>query len=180
VARGCGIEGLEIGARKLLRAEAAQQLGERSHDVTAEEVLGNIDAMHGAVREIGPGGPITVDMLLRFHGRLMAGSRDKPYAGQLRDRQNWSGGSEHNPCSAAFVPPPPERVPDLLADLCSFCNDESLPAVVQAAIAHGQFEIIHPFADGNSRTGRGLVHLVLRRRGLATRVLPPVSLVLAT
>ncbi|MGH3298145.1 MAG: Fic family protein [Trebonia sp.] len=174
------IEGLEIGARKLLRAEAAQQLGERSHDVTAEEVLGNIDAMNGAVREIGSGDPITVDMLLRFHGRLMAGSRDKAYAGQLRNRQNWIGGSEHNPCSAAFVPPPPERVPDLLADLCSFCNDESLPAVAQAAIAHAQFETIHPFADGNGRTGRGLIHLVLRRRGLATRVLPPVSLVLAT
>lgn len=69
---------------------------------------------------------------------------------------------------------------DLIADLCSFCNDESLPAVAQAAIAHAQFETIHPFFDGNGRTGRGLIHLVLRRRGLATRVLPPISLVLAT
>jgi Fic family protein len=71
-------------------------------------------------------------------------------------------------------------VPDLLADLCAFCNEESLPAVAQAAIAHAQFETIHPFVDGNGRTGRALIHLVLRRRGLAQRVLPPVSLVLAT
>ncbi len=67
-----------------------------------------------------------------------------------------------------------------MADLCSFCNEESLPAVAQAAIAHAQFETIHPFSDGNGRTGRGLIHLVLRRRGLATRVLPPISLILAT
>lgn len=174
------IEGLEIGARKLLCAEAAQQLGERTHDVTAEEVLGNIDAMNGAIREIGPGDPITLDTLLRFHARLMTRPRHKAYAGKLRNKQNWIGGSEHNPCSAEFVPPPPEYVPDLLADLCSFCNDESLPTVAQAALAHAQFETIHPFVDGNGRTGRGLIQIVLRRRGLATRVLPPVSLVLAT
>jgi Fic family protein len=174
------IEGLEIGARKLLRAEAAHQLGKRTHDVTAEEVLGNIDAMNGAIREVGPGAPITLDTLLRFHRRLMVSSRDKAHAGKLREKQNWIGGSAYNPCSAAFVPPPPELVPDLLTDLCSFCNEDSLPAVAQAAIAHAQFETIHPFADGNGRTGRGLIHLVLRRRGLATRALPPVSLVLAT
>jgi Fic family protein len=78
------------------------------------------------------------------------------------------------------VPPPPELVPGLIEDLTAFCTSETLPAVAQAAIAHAQFETIHPFADGNGRTGRALVQLVLRRRGLATRVLPPVSLVLAT
>jgi Fic family protein len=174
------IEGLEIGARKLLRAELARELGERTTDVTAGEVLGNIEAMNGAIREIAPGDPITVDTLLRFHGRLMASSRDRQYAGKLREKQNWIGGSAYNPCTAAFVPPPPELVPGLLEDLCSFCNTDSLPAVAQAALAHAQFETVHPFADGNGRTGRGLIQLVLRRRGLATRVLPPVSLVLAT
>lgn len=69
---------------------------------------------------------------------------------------------------------------DLLDDLFAFCNDDCLPAVAQAAIAHAQFETIHPFVDGNGRTGRALIHLVLRRRGLACRVLPPISLVLAT
>jgi Fic family protein len=174
------IEGLEIGARKLLRAELAHELGERTLDVTAEEVLGNIEAMNGAIREIGPGDPITVDTLLGFHRRLMASSMDRQHAGKLRQKQNWIGGSPYNPCTAAFVPPPHELVPDLLTDLCSFCNTDSLPAVAQAALAHAQFETVHPFADGNGRTGRGLIQLVLRRRGLATRVLPPISLVLAT
>jgi Fic family protein len=174
------IEGLEVGARKLLRTEAARQLGERTVDLTAAEVLGNINAMNGAVGEIGPGDPVSVDTLLDFHQRLMANSRLAAYAGRLREEQNWIGGSDYNPCLAAFVPPPPELVPDLIDDLCAFCNEDSLPAVAQAALAHAQFETIHPFADGNGRTGRGLIHLVLRRRGLATRVLPPVSLVLAT
>jgi Fic family protein len=174
------IEGLEIGARRLLRAELAHELGERSADVTAEEVLGNIDAMNGAISDIGPGDQITVETLLGFHRRLMVSPRDQPHAGRLRERQNWIGGSAYNPCTAAFVPPPPGLVPDLLADLCAFCNTSSLPAVAQAALAHAQFETIHPFADGNGRTGRGLIHLVLRRRGLATRVLAPISLVLAT
>lgn len=174
------IEGLEVGARKLLRTEAARQLGERAVDLTAAEVLGNINAMNSAVRAVGPGDPITLDTLLDFHGQLMANSPLAAHAGKLREQQNWIGGSDYNPCSAAFVPPPPELVPDLLDDLCAFCDDDSLPAVAQAAIAHAQFETVHPFADGNGRTGRGLIHLILRRRGLATRVLPPVSLILAT
>jgi Fic family protein len=174
------IEGLEVGSRKLLRTEAARALGERTIDLTAAEVIGNINAMNGAVREIGPGDRITVETLLDFHQRLMGNSRLVPYAGKLREQQNWIGGSDYNPCSAAFVPPPPDLVPGLIDDLCAFCNDDSLPAVVQAALAHAQFETIHPFADGNGRTGRGLIHLVLRRRGLAARVLPPFSLILAT
>jgi Fic family protein len=174
------IEGLEVGARRLLRAEAAIRLGERPADITATEVLANIDAMAQAVRTIRPGGLITLDALLSFHERLLAGTRLHRYAGSLRSEQNWIGGSSYNPCTASFVPPPPEFVHDLLVDLCDFCNTDSLPAVAQAAIAHAQFETIHPFVDGNGRTGRALIHLVLRRRGLATRVLPPVSLVLAT
>ena len=174
------IEGLEIGARRLLRAEAARKQGEPTRDVTAAEVLGNIDAMSAAISEIEPGGQITVDTLLGFHRRLLETTWQSRYAGQLRERQNWIGGSEYNPCSAVFVPPPHELIPELVEDLCAFCNTESLPAVAQAAIAHAQFETIHPFADGNGRTGRALIQLVLRRRGLATRVLPPISLVLAT
>jgi Fic family protein len=174
------IEGLEVGARRLLRVEAALELGEQPTDVTATEVLGNIAAMASAIQVVTPGRLITVDLLLEFHRRLLAHTRVAAQAGRIRTEQNWIGGSDYNPCSAAFIPPPPEYVDDLLADLCSFCNDDALPAVAQAAIAHAQFETIHPFADGNGRTGRALIHFVLRRRGLATRVLPPISLVLAT
>jgi len=174
------IEGLEVGARRLLRAEAAIDLGEQPTDITAAEVLGNIEAMASAVQQIMPGDPITVDMLLHFHQRLLRSTRLEAHAGRIRSEQNWIGGSDYNPCSATFIPPPPEHVGDLLEDLCSFCNDDALPAVAQAAMAHSQFETIHPFVDGNGRTGRALIHFVLRRRGLATRVLPPISLVLAT
>jgi Fic family protein len=174
------IEGLEIGPRRLLEAEAARALGQKSLDVTAAEVLGNIEAMVYAVGCARSDEEFTLEHLLEIHRRLLAGSRLEHSGGSIRSEQNWIGGSSYNPCSAAFVPPPPELVHDLLVDLCRFCNDDALPAVTQAALAHAQFETIHPFIDGNGRTGRALIHLILRRRGLAPRVLPPVSLVLAT
>ncbi|MGH2663375.1 MAG: Fic family protein [Actinomycetota bacterium] len=174
------IEGLEVGGRRLLRAEAAKALGVAPEDVTAEEVLGNIEAMTWAVRNLASAEVVTVDGLLEIHRRLLKGTRLQRHAGEIRVTQNWIGGSSYNPCSAAFVPPPPEEVLPLLDDLCSFSNGDDLPAVAQAAIAHAQFETIHPFADGNGRTGRALIHVILRRRGLAGRVLVPVSLVLAT
>ncbi len=174
------IEGLEIGGRRLLHAEAASAIGEEVGDVTATEVLANIDAMTWGLEAIGPGDDITVDHLVNTHRRLLHGTRLTEHGGHIREDQNWIGGSSYNPCSATFVPPPEDTVHELLDDLCAFCNGEDLPAVVQAAMAHAQFETIHPFIDGNGRTGRTLIHLVLRRRGLATRTLPPISLILAT
>ena len=174
------IEGLEVGGRRLLRAEAARAIGDDPRDVTADEVLGNIDAMIWSLESLSPDAPITVDHLLEMHRRLLSRTRLSAYAGKIRTEQNWIGGSSYNPCSAQFVPPPPDLVPPLLEDLCAFCNDDSLPAVAQAAIAHAQFETIHPFVDGNGRTGRALIHLILRRRRLATRIFPPISLILAT
>ncbi len=174
------IEGLEIGGRRLLRAEAAKAMGTPSEDVTAEEVLGNIEAMTWAVTFLSAEGAITVDGLVEVHRRLLTNTRLHDTAGKVRERQSWTGGSSYNPCSADFIPPPPGEVHALLEDLCRFCDEDELPAVAQAAIAHAQFETIHPFADGNGRTGRALIHVILRRRGLTPRVLTPVSLVLAT
>lgn len=175
------IEGLEVGGRRLLHAQAEQVIGEQPPDVTALEVLNNIEAMNWAIEHLSdPRKKITTDELLDIHRHLLAGTRLDEYAGKVRREQNWIGGSSYNPCSAAFVPPPHEQVERLLDDLCAFCNMDSLPAIAQAAIAHAQFETIHPFVDGNGRTGRALIHVILRRRGLAAKVLPPVSLVLAT
>jgi Fic family protein len=174
------IEGLQIGAGRLLRAEANRDTGGHVKDLTAAEVLANIDAMRYALDSARPGEEITLEQLLEVHRWLLSGTWLHEHAGVVRSEQNWIGGSSHNPCSAVFVPAPPEHVPELLDDLCAFCNEDSLPAVAQAALAHAQFETIHPFADGNGRTGRALIHLILRRRDLATRVLVPVSLVLAT
>jgi Fic family protein len=175
------IEGLVVGARRLLRADAARSSGEDGADITAAEVLGNIEAMTYALQTVQAGSPITVPVLLETHRRLLEGTvPGEDRSGHIRDRQNWIGGNSYNPCAAVFVPPPPEHVEDLLTDLCAFCNEDSLPPVAQAAIAHAQFENIHPFADGNGRVGRALIHMVFRSRGLTQRVSPPVSLVLAT
>ena len=174
------IEGLVVGGRRLLRAEAARAAGDAEIDVTADEVLGNIDAMTWAVDSLSTADEVTVDGLLQVHARLLLRTRLRDQGGQIRSVQNWIGGSGFNPCSATFVPPPPNLVAGLLDDLCTFVNDDGLPTVAQAAVAHAQFETIHPFVDGNGRTGRALIHVVLRRRGIAPRFLPPISLVLAT
>jgi Fic family protein len=175
------IEGLEVGGRRLVHAQAEQVIGKQPSDVTALEMLNNIEAMNWAIEHLSdPKKKIATDDLLDIHRHLLAGTRLDEYAGKVRTEQNWIGGSSYNPCSAAFVPPSHEQVGQLLDDLCAFCNMDSLPAIAQAAIAHAQFETIHPFVDGNGRTGRALIHVILRRRGLAAKVLPPVSLVLAT
>lgn len=77
------------------------------------------------------------------------------------------------------MPPPVEELQELLDDLCVAINDDRLPPIVQAALVHAQFETIHPFDDGNGRTGRALIHVVLRRRCAATHYVPPISVVLA-
>lgn len=171
------IEGLTISPQRLLREELKRAEGVASSDTTALEVLANIDSMEFA---IGGSGDITVDRLVEVHRRLLIPTRAKAYAGVIRDEQNWIGGSQYTPIGAKYIPPPPEFVADLLDDLCAFCNTDDLPAVVTAAIAHSQFESIHPFADGNGRTGRALIYMVLRKRGLALTTTPPVSLILAT
>ena len=110
------------------------------------------------------------------HGVLMRDDPgEAPYAGRLRTVQNWIGGSNYSPRGALYVPPPPATVPDYMADLLAFANRDDLPALVQAAIVHAQFESIHPFTDGNGRIGRALINTVLRRRGATTRVVVPLA-----
>ncbi len=150
----------------------------RRRDARAEAVLGNVAAMRRAI-EMGAGPAIGVEELLEIHRLLLGATPDRAIAGVLRERQNWIGGNAYNPLEAAFVPPPPELVPDLLDDLCRFIARDDLPPIVQAAIAHVQFETIHPFIDGNGRTGRALIYAVLRGRGEVARYIPPISLLLA-
>jgi Fic family protein len=122
---------------------------------------------------------LTTADITSIHRSLLLGTDQSEIAGHVRTVQNWIGGRLSSPLDAEFVPPPPAQVPALLDDLVAFVNREDLPAVVQAAIAHAQFETIHPFSDGNGRVGRCLIQVVLRRRGLAPTLIPPVSLVLA-
>ena len=169
------IEGLVLSHRRLAKAA----LSNDARDLTAQGVLGNIAALERAVALVGNVEELTRDHLLDVHRVLFAGTREEHLGGLLREEQNWIGGAASNPRNAEFIPPPHELVPGLLDDLCAFCNREDVPVVIQAAIAHVQFETIHPFLDGNGRVGRALILAILRRRGIAPRYLPPVSLALA-
>ena len=172
------VEGLQIGVRELARAEAEAEAGV-TPSATAVELLANIDAMVLAVEDAARVETFGVAELLAIHRRLLERAPHRHIAGQQRREQNWIGGNDYTPCGAEFVPPPPEDVDRLLADLCAAVNDTVPPPLVQAALVHAQFETIHPFGDGNGRTGRALVQVVLRRRGLAPHFLPPLSVVLA-
>ena len=172
------VEGMQLDARSLARAEANQETGRRV-GTQAAEILANIDAMQLSIERAATTDGLRPQDLQDIHRVLLERAANAAIAGQLRTTQNWIGGNDYNPCRAAFVPPPPEDVDRLLDDLCHFANDDTLPPLVQAAIAHAQFETIHPFLDGNGRTGRALVQVLLRRRGLAPAFVPPISVVLA-
>ena len=174
------IEGLRVGPRRLLAAEEQIARGLPGADSVAAEVLGNIDAMRRATELAAQPRPITLDCLLEVHKLLMDRSPNPELGGVLREEQGWIGGGSFNPCNAAYVPPPPDRVAELMHDLVAYVNTEYHSPLTQAAVAHAQFETIHPFGDGNGRAGRALIHIVLQRRGLAPRFVPPISLVLST
>ena len=172
------VEGMQLDARSLARAEANQETG-RKVGPGAAEILANIDAMQLSIERAADLDEASPADFLNIHRVLMEHAPNPHVAGRFRTSQNWIGGNDYNPCGAAFVPPPPGEVEPLLDDLCAFVNDVALPPLVQAAIAHAQFETIHPFEDGNGRTGRALVQIVLRRRGLTPAFVPPISVVLA-
>jgi Fic family protein len=171
------VEGMQVDARRLARAEVAHDTG-RTIGSEAAEVLANIDAMRFAVETASAVSTLTPAHLAEIHRVLL--ERAMPTrAGVVRTTQGWIGGNDYNPCGATYVPPPEDRLEDLLEDLCRFCSKEELPPLIQAAIAHAQFETIHPFDDGNGRTGRALIQVLFRRRGLAPTFVPPISVVLA-
>jgi Fic family protein len=172
------VEGMQVDARSLARAEANQETG-RSVGPEAMEILANIDAMQLSIERASSAERLTRGDLLDIHRVLLERASNAHTAGQLRDVQNWIGGNDYNPCGADFVPPPHQAVDGLLEELIAFVDDETLPPLVQAAVAHAQFETIHPFEDGNGRTGRALVQVILRRRRLAPAFVPPISVVLA-
>ena len=173
------IEGLVIGARRLLKVESAAGEG-WAHDERAAEIIGNIRSMEKAIALAEEVRLIDVATMQMMHRELMAGTRLEGAGGEIRQEQNWIGASGGSPLAAQYVPPAPEHVPALLEDLCAYANREDVSPVVQAALVHAQFESIHPFIDGNGRTGRALIHLILKRRGACARYVPPISLVLAT
>ena len=134
------------------------------------------DALTILIDRVHVGRQIELSSITEAHAVLMKSESDeRGYAGQLRTMQNWVGGSDHSPRNALFVPPPPELVAGHMEDLISFMGRDDLPALAQAAIAHAQFETIHPFTDGNGRIGRALINSILRRRGVTERVVVPLA-----
>lgn len=137
----------------------------------AKLVQANVEAMNRALELTGP---LTPEHILAIHEALMHG-QDQADPGQFRDEQVWIGGTDYSPHRADFVPPQDSRIEESITDLCAFSERTDLPLLTQVAIAHAQFETIHPFNDGNGRAGRALVHVMLRNGGATTRTTVPVS-----
>src|SRR5690606_20543098 len=160
------IEHLSSGARQIALAD----LGEHASR-NARLSVGNVRAMRAAL-ELSDA--IDADAILRMHHALL--DHDDPaIAGRWRTQQVWIGGGSLGPHTAQFVPPHHERVPELIDDLVVFANRVDLPVVAQIAVAHAQFETIHPFPDGNGRVGRALIQAMLRGGQLTRSVAVPVS-----
>ena len=158
------IENLSSGARALALAE----LGAKSTP-NARLILGNVRAMHAAL-ELAE--HLDSTAIVRMHDALLRDSQPE-HVGSFRHEQVWIGGA--SPHSADFVAPHHERVAQGIDDLLAFADRTDLPLLSQIAIVHAQFETIHPFPDGNGRTGRALVQALLRRSGTTQHLTVPVS-----
>lgn len=167
------IEGIGPGPRRILEAEIAGAT--EIDDEPAQRVVSNFEALRDAMETALP---IQPGDILRWHRKLMEGHPKLPSesVGSFRVQQNWIGGDAFGPRNAGFIPPPPGEVPALIDDLVTFCERTDLASVAHAAIAHAQFEVIHPFIDGNGRVGRLLIQPLLRRR-LALPSPVPVSVI---
>lgn len=165
------IEHLSSGAKSIALAELG---GTDKRNAT--EIVGNVTAMIAA---LALADRLDENAVIAMHAALLAKVQPE-IAGRWRDAQVWIGGDTFGPHGAEFVPPHQDHVPGLMSDMVQFARRTDLPLLPQAAIAHAQFETIHPFPDGNGRTGRAFIHAMLRRHGLTRNVTVPVSAGLLT
>ncbi|NNH72000.1 Fic family protein [Nocardia uniformis] len=160
------IENLTVGARQLALAELGEHTNRNARIVTA-----NVRSMQAAV-ELSRS--VDGDTILAMHRELLTES-DAEHAGQWRSEQVWIGGGSVGPHLADFIPPHSDRVQEAIDDLILFVHRTDVPALAHIALAHAQFETIHPFTNGNGRTGRALVHAMLSGKGLTRHVTVPIS-----
>jgi Fic family protein len=160
------IENLTASAKAIALAE----LGDPTKH-NAAIIVANTRAMEAALA-LAEG--LDEQAILDMHEALIGPSHPE-WVGHWRGEQVWIGGSNYGPHGALFVPPRHERVPAAMADLVAFMQRDDVPALIQATIAHAQFETIHPFPDGNGRTGRAIIHSLLRAKRLTRTVTVPVS-----
>jgi Fic family protein len=159
------IEQLTASARAIAEAEVTS-----GGAGNAAVIAANTDAMTAALRLADA---LDVGAIIEMQRALLQATA--PQMLGLREEPVWIGGAGSTPVTADLVPPAHERVKPALTDLVAFMRRDDLPVLIQAAVAHAQFETIHPFADGNGRTGRAMVHALLRGKGVTTRVTVPVS-----
>ena len=154
------IEGTQSSLQDLLAAEAKLLELELPKDV--DEVVNYVEAMNHGLSRLGKL-PVSVRLIREIHAKLMKGVRGgKLDPGELRKSQNWIGPAGSTLNTATFVPPPHHAVPEALGNLEKFLHaDDGLPPLVKIALAHVQFETIHPFLDGNGRVGRLLITFLL-------------------
>jgi Fic family protein len=160
------IENLTASARAIAEAELASGRAKRN----AEMIVANTAAMQAAV---ALSDAVDADAILAMHRALMA-NEPRHTPGEFRTEPVWIGGGS-TPIGAAFVGPRHELVPGAIDDLIAFAQRADVPSLPQIAVGHAQFETIHPFTDGNGRTGRALVQAMLRNKGLTRHVTMPVS-----
>jgi Fic family protein len=169
------IEGTQSSLSDLLLFEMDEAPGVPFDDVV--EVSNYVAALEHGLARLAEGFPLSNRLIREIHGRLMARGRGADKApGEFRRTQNWIGGTR--PGNAIFVPPPPHRVEECMGRLETFLHDPHVPVLVKAALAHVQFETIHPFLDGNGRTGRLLIALILHHEGVLRQPLLYLSLYL--
>ena len=153
------IEGTKTDVSQLLRFEAGQ-LAPPDETDDAREVSNYVAAMEHGLARVHGGFPMSIRLLREMHEVLLTGVRgEHRRPGELRSSPVWIGGSTLD--DAVFVPPPPDVMNEALSDFESFLHERDLPLLVQLAIAHYQFEVVHPFLDGNGRIGRLLIPLML-------------------
>ncbi|RME26244.1 MAG: Fic family protein [Deltaproteobacteria bacterium] len=162
------IEGTQSSLQNLLAAEARLFDPDTPEDV--QEVVNYVRAMNYGLERLEEL-PVSVRLIREIHEQLMEGVRGGKLApGELRRSQNWIGPPGSTIATAAFVPPPPQVVPQALSDLEKFLHaDTSFPPLIQVGLVHAQFETIHPFLDGNGRVGRLLITFLLVEKGLLSR-----------
>jgi Fic family protein len=149
------------------------QAGQNQGSATAREVANYAVALEWGLEQLNTL-PISTRLILGLHERLMSGVRGDVTAGQFKTHQNYIANDQRTPIeNATFVPAPPERVPDLIANIERYINNQGNEEsrIVQCALVHYQFESIHPFRDGNGRVGRLLIILHLIQLGLLTHAL---------
>jgi Fic family protein len=160
------IENLTASARAIAEAELPGGKAKRN----AEMIVANTAAMHAA---IALSDTVDAAAIRAMHRALMV-NEPRHTPGEFRTEPVWIG-SGSTPIGATFVGPRHEAVPDAIGDLIAFAQRADVPTLPQIAVGHAQFETIHPFTDGNGRTGRALVQAMLRNRGLTRQVTVPVS-----